>query len=355
MASYSAAQSGDVVTCAAGAADCEAFARSEGITAIGAEAAFLWVCAGDLDRARLLTETFHGQVLIDLPRDVNWLLILQCVLEAALAVADREIVETAGHLLAPYEGRSVINAGAVMFHGVTDDTLCRAAFFLGDQDTSRRLRSRAMKTYERLGAQWWRQRLAASIVPDAGMPGRSVRCHLHPIPGGLWLVGPEGSAAPLRALRGFDYLRELLTRPGQQINVLNLVAGGTGTVVESGVGEMIDREALAAYRSRLADLDREIAEAEQWSDIGRLDGAVVERDALLGEISRSTGLDGRTRTAGSSQERARIAVQKAISHAIDRIESVDRSIAVQLRTGITTGLNCSYEPSGTGAPEWILD
>ena len=355
MASYSAAQSGDTATCAAGAAECEAFARAEGITAIGAEAAFLWVCAGDLDRARLLIESFHGQVLVDLPRDVNWLLILQCVLEAGLAVADGEIIETASRLLAPYDGRSVINAGAVMFHGVTDDTLCRAAIFLGDPDAGRRLRSRAMKTYERLGAQWWRRRLAAYPVPDAAVPGGSVQCHLHPMTDGLWLVGPEGAAAPLRALRGFGYIRELLGRPGQSINVLNLVGGGTGTVVESGVGEVIDLQALAAYRRRLADLDQEIAEAEQWSDIGRLDGVVVERDALLGEISRATGLNGRRRTAGSSQERARIAVQKAISHAIDRIATVDRSIALQLTEGITTGVNCTYEPVGAGDPEWILD
>jgi hypothetical protein len=48
-------------------------------------------------------------------------------------------------------------------------------------------------------------------------------------------------------------------------------------------------------------------------------------------------------------------VQKAISHAIDRIATVDRSIALQLTEGITTGVNCTYEPVGAGDPEWILD
>jgi hypothetical protein len=127
MDAYSAAQSGDTATCEAGAAECEAFALAEGFTAMCAEAAFLWVCAGQLDRARALVHTFHGRVLDDLPRDVNWLLTLQCVLEAAIAVADREVAGKAARLLTPYEGRAVFNVGAVMFHGVTDDTLARAA------------------------------------------------------------------------------------------------------------------------------------------------------------------------------------------------------------------------------------
>jgi len=58
MTSYAAAQSGDTATCAAGAAECEAFALSEGVIAVGAEAGFLWVCAGQLDRARALVDTF---------------------------------------------------------------------------------------------------------------------------------------------------------------------------------------------------------------------------------------------------------------------------------------------------------
>ena len=45
---YTAAQSGDTAACAAGAAEVEAFALAEGATAVCAEAAFLWVCAGQL-------------------------------------------------------------------------------------------------------------------------------------------------------------------------------------------------------------------------------------------------------------------------------------------------------------------
>ena len=328
MDAYSAAQSGDTATCAAGAAACEAFALAEGATAVCAEAAFLWACAEQLDRARALVHTFHGPVLDDLPRDVNWLLTLQCVLEAALAVADREVAGKAARLLSPYEGRAVFNAGAVMFHGVTDDTLARAAALLGDPDTAGRLRARALATYERLGAQWWRGRLASWRPPVAGDVSRgSRRVHLHPSPGGLWLIGPEGAAAPLRALRGFGYLRELLRRPGQPVAALDLVGAGTGVAVQSGLGDILDKQALKAYRQRLRDLDQELTEAEQWSDLGRLDALRTERDALLDELARATGLGGRARPAGSSQERARVAVKKAISAATDRIATVDQPLA----------------------------
>jgi tetratricopeptide (TPR) repeat protein len=356
MDAYSAAQSGDTASCEAGAAECEAFALAEGVTVLCAEAAFLWGCAGRLDRARALVHTFHGRVLDDLPRDVNWLLILQCVLEAALAVADREVAEKAARLLTPYDGRAVFNAGAVMFHGVTDDTLARAAALLGDPDRASRLRARALATYERIGAQWWRDRLASWRPPVAeDVSGGSRRVHLHPVPGGLWLAGPEGAAVPLRALRGFGYLRELLRRPGQPVAALDLVGAGTGVAVESGLGDLLDKQALNAYRQRLRDLEQELTEAEEWSDIGRLDAIRAERDALLDELSRATGLGGRVRTTGSSQERARVAVKKAISAATDRIATVDAPLARHLQTGIHTGLNCSYEPDPADHLDWVLD
>ena len=356
MDAYSAAFSGDTAACAAGAAECEAFALAEGVTAVCAEAAFLWVCAGQLDRARALVHTFHARVLGDLPRDMNWLLILQCVLEAALAVADREVVAEAAQLLTPYQGRAVFNAGAVMFHGITDDTLARAAALLGDPDRAARLRAGALATYERLGAPWWRDRLAAWQPPAADDTCRGPHpVHLHPIPGGLWLVGPEGEAVPLRALRGFGYLRELLRRPGQPVAALDLVGAGQAVAVESGLGELLDTRALGAYRQRLRDLDQELSEAEDWSDIGRLDSLRAERGALLDELARATGLGRRARTAGSSQERARVAVKKAISAATSRIATIDAPLGRHLQTRIHTGLDCSYEPEPADDLDWVLD
>jgi hypothetical protein len=57
------------------------------------------------------------------------------------------VVEKAARLLTPYHGRAVFNVGAVMFHGVTDDTLARAAALLGDPGRAGRLHARALAIY----------------------------------------------------------------------------------------------------------------------------------------------------------------------------------------------------------------
>jgi tetratricopeptide (TPR) repeat protein len=355
MEAYSAVQAGDAARIVPLAQMAEDFALAEGVPAVCAEAAYWWAAAGDLDRARALVDTFHGGVLDGLPHDVNWLLTQQCVLETALVLHDKDLVERGAALLAPYAGRAVVNAGAVMFHGTTDDTLARAYAMQGRHAEALDLRVRALTTYERIGAQWWRDRLAASrpaqAEHDATQDGR--RAHLHPSSGGLWLVG--GLPTPVAGLRGLGYLRDLVRRPWQPISALDLVGSHGQVVEESGLGEVADRQALAAYRHRLRDLDAEIAEAEEWSDTGRVEAARVERDALLDEIGRAAGLGGRPRTTGSSQERARVAVKKAISTAIGRIADVDEPLAQHLRNSIRTGLNCSYEPEPRAAPEWVLD
>lgn len=352
---YTAVQRGDRAVCAEVAAHAEEFALAEGITEVCAEAAYLWACSGRLDRAALLVATFQGSVLDDLPRDVNWLLVLQCVLEAALAVGDREVIETGARLLTPYAGRAVFNAGAVMFHGLTDDTLARAAAVLGDPARADELRARALASYERLGATWWRERLSNWRPPTKTEDAVARVAHLRPATGGLWVVGSGASPAPLRALRGFGYLRELVRRPGRELAALDLVGGGTGVVVESGLGETIDRQAVTAYRRRLAELQEEIDEAESWSDIGRRGVLAAERDALLDELARSAGLGGRPRESGSSAERARVAVQKAVAVAIDRIAEVDEPLARHLRSSVHTGRLCSYDPDPDARITWVLD
>src|SRR4051812_9309336 len=106
-----------------------------------------------------------------------------------------------------------------MFHGVTDDTLSRAAAVLGDARTAAHLCARALATYERIGARWWRDRLGAWHPPPVSThPAGQVK--LLPGADGLWLVGPADATVPVRALRGFSYLRELLRRPGQSVSAL---------------------------------------------------------------------------------------------------------------------------------------
>lgn len=348
---YSAQQSGDQRTCAEVAEQAESFAVAEGAAAVCAEAAVMWLGAGRPDRAAAIVRTFRGTTLSGLPRDVNWLLTMQCVLEGALAVGDREVVQAASGLLRPFAGRPVFNAGAMMFHGVTDDPLSRAAAMVGDGESAARFRAAALAAYEGLGARWWLERLAKDLPPRSTATPTATTAHLRPLAGGLWIVGSGDSGLPVKELRGFRYLAEVLRRPHKPVAALDLSAGA---LAESGLGERIDRKALTAYRQRLAEVQEELQEAEAWADAGRISVLGSERDALVDEIAAATGLGGRLRVSGSSGERARVAVQKAITAAIDRIATVDEPLARHLRSCIRTGLMCSYEPDPAAPYIWML-
>jgi len=349
---YSALQRGDLESVAATAADAEQFALAEAVMVVYAEAAFLWLESGHPDRAAALMRPFQGGALATMGVDQDWLLTLQLVLEVALGIDDDEVIAQAAELLLPYADRAVMNAGAVAFHGVTDDPLSRALMRLGRAEQAAELRARALATYERIGAQWWRDRLRR-LGGEVAAPSPGAPRHLRPTTGGLWAIGP--AAVPVAGLRGFGYLRILLREPGREHRALDLVGEGGPVAEQAGLGEMADRQALAAYRERLADIEAELDEAEEWADAGRIEAAHAERDALLEELSRVAGLAGRTRVTGSSQERARVAVKKAITTAINKIGDVDADTADHLRRSVRTGLLCTYDPDQLTTIMWVLD
>ncbi|MGW6200828.1 hypothetical protein ACWF0M_32100 [Kribbella sp. NPDC055110] len=347
MRAYTAVHAGEIEAGAEIAELMEQFARSEGVVEVASEAASVWALLGRHDRARVLLEQLGPEVLESLPRDVNYLLNLHCVLEAALAVGDEQIVRTAARLLTPYENRAVVNAGAVYFHGVTDDSLARAAAFTGDHARADQLRTRALTTYRRLGAPWWQNRLQSAADPAAAGV-----VHFRPGGDGLWLIGSD--ARPVRALRGFEYLHQLLAQPGRTVSAIDLVTDGTATVIQPDTGPQLDRQAATAYRQRLSDLATELAEATDWADLARVERLTAEREALLAELTSAVGLAGRPRATGSTAERARVAATKAIATAIARIESVDPPLAAHLRDAVRTGTQCSYRPQPSDHPTWQL-
>ncbi|MFF5288978.1 hypothetical protein [Paractinoplanes globisporus] len=326
MTAYPAMLLGDRETCAAEADEFEEFARAEGAPTVLAEAGLLWAAAGRADRAAAVAGQFGGDTLAGLPADMDWLLILQCVLDAALAGGVREVVESAVALLTPYENRSVVNAGAVMFHGVTDDPLSRGNALLGNETAAARQRARALATYRRIGAVWWRERLEAQ--------GGATRMRLRPADGGLWSVGPDATPVTLPAMRGLEYLHHLLARPGVDVAALDLV--GPQTVHQPGTGPSADAKALAAYRRRLAT------------------AAPDERAAIEAHLRSVTGLGGRARENGSNAERARVAVRKAIVAALAKIAECEPEAGRHLYTQVSTGAACRYDPDPAAPITWLL-
>src|SRR5205807_1801603 len=150
----------------------------------------------------------------------------------------------------------------------------------------------AATSYHRIGATWWEQRTQRDASPRSVAAAGVV--HLHPTAAGLWTVGRDGATMSLPDRKGLHHLRFLLGRPGVDVPVTALSASAAGHAGEAGGGasgiEILDAQALDTYRRRLHDLDAELAEVEEWNDEGRRDQLQRERDALLHEVGRATGL-----------------------------------------------------------------
>jgi len=69
-----------------------------------------------------------------------------------------------------------------------------------------------------------------------------------------------------------------------------------------------------------------------------------ERDWLLAELAAATGFAGRPRHFATNDERARVAVGKAIRRSLDHIAKANRALGEHLRNTVRTGTRCSYQP-----------
>jgi hypothetical protein len=355
LAAGVARQLGDVAAMAREAEIFEHYGARDGTPAVTAQGAVLWLESGDEGRAETLLRQVAGNDFAHLVRDAEWLLTITSLTQVAAGVGAGELAAAAVDLLQPYAGRGVVNAGAVAFEGVVDDYLARACASLARHDDAAYWTKHARVAYRRVGATWWTSQL--NRLPYTPITGTAF--NLRPEGAGIWRIGPEGSSVAVRETKGFAYLRTLLRNPGVPVSALalsDMLAGHPGeSVDEADRGEVIDRQALAEYRRRLAEIDEAIDNPGGGADDRRVDTLSAERDALLDQLAAATGLGGRRRRAGASAERARVAVRKAIAAAIARIEDVDTPEAALLRDTIRTGFACSYEPDATHAVRWVLD
>lgn len=209
-------------------------------------------------------------------------------------------------------------------------------------------------------------------TPTEETPTRSDRFEASLIRQGEgWLVSHGAVSAQLRDSRGLILLCHLLRQPRQEFHVLDLdsadaapapakpkvaAAAQAGLDVHPGsdAGEMLDPEARRTYRARAQELREELAEAEEWGDVGRAEKLRQELEFLVDELARGTGLGGRARKASSVAERTRLKVTRAIRRVIRRIADVHPAVGQHLDATIKTGTFCSYEPDPRLPVEWDL-
>ena len=184
--------------------------------------------------------------------------------------------------------------------------------------------------------------------------------------GEYWSVVFQGQTIRLRDLKGLRYLARLLTSPGRDFHVLEMVADATGGAVEiegtveAGLtvslgldaGPLLDAQAKKAYRRRLAEIDEDGEDALTMGDHERAAQAEAERDFLVHELARAVGLGGRDRSAASMSERARASVTRAVRQAMAHIQKHHPVLGEHLERTIRTGTYCSYLPDPQVPAAW---
>jgi AAA ATPase-like protein len=210
----------------------------------------------------------------------------------------------------------------------------------GDLALAEADRRRARSIAERLGMRV----LLDSLAP----PADEWRLHRD---GSDWMLEAAGERARLREARGLHYLRALLAAPGRDIAALDLAAGGVG-LRSSHTGPVVDAVAREAYRARLVALDAQLDTADRIADPQLAEAATTERQAVLDELRRASGLGGRPRSMDAQAERARVNVTRTLRATIDRIAADAPSAAAHLGASLRTGRLCRYQPAPGGPARW---
>jgi tetratricopeptide (TPR) repeat protein len=300
--------------------------------AAGCAHALLSACRGQPAEARAdLDRVLAGMV----PRDGEWLPKHVQVAVAAVLADHRPAAEVAYRLLTPYAGQCAVEGILAGSWGSVAAHLGLLARYLGraeDADAHFALAAELDAAAGAALAARTREWAAGGPAPDDGA--------LFRLDGEVWTLRYAGRTVRLRDSKGLRDLAVLLSRADELTHVSELT--GAAGIPGSGAGPMADRRALVAYRERLHRIDGELDSA----DAGAAEAGALyrERQALLAELSATTGLGGRPRVAGSPTERMRKAVTYRIRHAIARVADAHPELGRHLRASVRTGTWCSYAP-----------
>ena len=251
--------------------------------------------------------------------------------------------------LEPYEGAHVVGVPVPFYDGAINRMLAGLAALKNDRQRAERHYERALVEEEEIGAKPFvvrtkRERedlLGKKIVSTA----RAARPELVN-EGDTWRVRFGDEEARVKDADGLRYIAYLLERPDVPVPVTELFgarAGATEEAPRSGdAGEVLDRDAIEAYRARSRDLRETLEEATARSDRGAAEIARRELAFIEEELRAAVGLGGRSRRAASEVERIRVNVTTRIKKTIDRLRERAPSLSHHLATTIKTGTLCTY-------------
>jgi AAA ATPase-like protein len=258
--------------------------------------------------------------------------------EAAVRCGSDQLRSDLYQLLTPYSGTQVGCGAWVAYCGAVDYYLGLLAAAQGDHTAAAGHLDAATAQHLRLGAPRWAALSRQQQDRQQHHANGRNRFRRH---GTVWAVAYDGVQAHVPHAKGLQDIAALLAHPGQPISASDLA----GTITQSRGEPALDRQALAAYRARLRDLDDDIAEADSNNDPERAARARAEKDALVTELTRSVGRGGRTRRLGDDTEKARKTVTIRIQRALRLLDSHHPALASHLREAVHTGTTCSYQPA----------
>jgi hypothetical protein len=350
--------------------------------------------AGDHREAAGALARLRGASLAQLPRSSSWLVALYGAVESAYLLDDAPASAAAYDLLAPFARLPMVASLGVACFGSVRHALGVASLTLADPH--RAVDHLRAAVHDNVAIGHWpaavlsRARLAEALVRRAGS-GDAVEAEREldlaakeaaglgmVLPGGTARSACAGRAATQRVgrprsaacrrrgrhweitlgyrsvlvenSRGMQYLATLIANPGHEIRAVELASGpGLRDAVaahsaSSSAQPVLDDEAKREYRQRLSALQAELDAYESTEDFARADQVRSERDWLIAELAAAAGLGGRVRAFANGEERARIAVGKAIRRALDRIATADATVGHELRAAVHTGIRCCYRP-----------
>lgn len=168
--------------------------------------------------------------------------------------------------------------------------------------------------------------------------------------GATWRLTYAGRTVHLPDAKGLRDLYTLIGSPGTDVAAADLAdpQGGPEAAAARRLGAdpVLDEQAKARFKRRLAQLDGELDAAALRDDTARRAELEREREALLAELRAAAGLGGRTRRLGDEGERARKAVTARIRDTLRRLDELHPELAAHLRAAVSTGTACGYHPDG---------
>lgn len=183
--------------------------------------------------------------------------------------------------------------------------------------------------------------------------------------GGHWSITYHGKTIRPKNCKGLQHIAHLLACQGKAINSTELMSVdnlpsesiyeemSNEQIVEHGLTissmgtaeDILDARAISAYRDKLKDIEEELDDAEERNDIGQFDSLSQQKEALIDQLSKSMGLNGRARKFKTPGEKARQAVSKTVIIALKSIKKEHKELSKHFETSLRLGFKCIYSPS----------